>query len=742
MAPRARAARRRILFTFVLLAGAGGLALGAGFSYLYDFPELDYLQDYRPSTITRLYDREKQLIAELYQEKRIPSPLSRIPVLVRQAFLDIEDNRFYEHPGVSYRDIFRAVTRNLMEGRYAQGASTITQQLAKVLFLTPERTLSRKVREALLALEIERRFTKDEILEFYLNQIYLGSGAFGVEAASQIYFGKHAGELTLAEAATLAGLPKAPTRFSPRLHPENALQRRRLVLRRMQELGHITQGQEKSAAEEPLRLAPPVSNVHPESAYFVENLRLRMDRRYGPALYRSGLQVYTTLDLKLQRIAHESLLRGVDRMNAQRGFGPAPATPLARPPRLGTGFQFRAAEVKDRAVRGVIGGYEAVMPLPKEVDPVHLREGDTVLGRVVRVEAEEKRLHLEWQESVQGAVVALDPATGAIRAMVGGSNFRRHPFNRAVQARRQPGSAFKPVIMAAALANGYTPAHILMDSPFVRRMPGTPKDWKPRNYTDRFYGPVTLRTALEQSLNLATIKLLDQIGPQRAIDFARRLGLRSPMEPYLSLALGTFEVTPIEFTAAFLPFAQGGVHARPYDLEKVTDGSNRLLEENVPVTHQAISPETAYQMRLLLRGAVLEGTGRAARGLPAFAAGKTGTTNEFRDAWFVGFVNDLVVGVWVGRDDNKDMGFRAAGAVAALPIWHDVMKEWLKGRKLDGSTPPPPPGITLIRVNAQTGLLPSRWCEGKAGAEAFVQGTEPTEGCPPKGRLPRILQEP
>src|SRR3990172_5211456 len=298
-----------------------------------------------PTPTPRLYDREKQLIAELYHEKPIPPPLSRIPVTVRQAFLDIEDNRFYEHPGVSYRDIFRAAARNLIEGRYAQGASTITQQLAKVLFLTPERTLSRKVREALLALEIERRFTKDEILEFYLNQIYLGSGAFGVEAAAQIYFGKPVGELTLAEAATLAGLPKAPSRFNPRLHPENALQRRRLVLRRMQELGHITQGQEKSGAEDPLPLPPPVSSVHPESAYFVENLRQRLDRRFGPALYRSGLQVYTTLDLKLQRIAHESLLKGVDRMNARRGFAPAPAQPLARPPPPGAGHQFRLAQL-------------------------------------------------------------------------------------------------------------------------------------------------------------------------------------------------------------------------------------------------------------------------------------------------------------------------------------------------------------------------------------------------------------
>ncbi|MEK6711188.1 MAG: PBP1A family penicillin-binding protein, partial [Nitrospinota bacterium] len=633
MARRARTTRKRILLHLVILSAALGLALGAGFSYLYDFPELDYLQDYRPSTITRVYDREGQLIGELYQEKRIPIPLTRIPPLLRQAFLAIEDNRFYEHPGVSYRDILRAFARNLMEGRYAQGASTITQQLAKVLFLSSERTLTRKVREALLALEIERRFTKDEILEFYLNQIYLGSGAFGVEAAARIYFNKTAGELTLAEASTLAGLPKAPSRFNPRLHPENALQRRRLVLRRMQEMGHITQAQERSAAEEPLRLAPPVSNIHPETAYFVENLRQRLERRYGPALYRSGLEIHTTLDLKLQRAAHESVLRGVDRMNALRGFAPAPARALDRPPRLGSGFEFRLAEVKDRIARGVIGGWEAVLPLPQEVDPVFLREGDPVLGRVVQVDAEQKRLTLEWQESVQGAVVALDPATGAIRAMVGGTNFRRYPFNRAVQAHRQPGSAFKPIIMGAALSNGYTPAHILLDSPIIHRMPGTPKDWKPRNYTDRFHGPVTLRTTLEQSLNLATIRLLDQIGPERAIEYARRLGLRSPMEPYLSLALGAFEVTPLDFTAAFVPFAQGGVYARPYDLAKVTDGSNRLLEENVPVTHQAIPPETAYQMKSLLHGVVEEGTGRAARGLPAFAGGKTGTTNEYRDAW-------------------------------------------------------------------------------------------------------------
>ena len=713
-----------ILAAFALLTGAGA---GMGFSYLYDFPELKYLRNYRPSTITRIHARDGQLISELYQERRVPISLSRIPARMRQAILAIEDARFYKHPGVSTRDIVRAFWRNIRAQRLVQGGSTITQQLAKVLFLTSERTLKRKIKEALLALEIERRFTKDEILEFYLNQIYLGSGAYGVEAAARGYFGKAVSQLTLPEAATIAGLPKAPSRFNPRTNPKRSLGRRRLVLQRMREVGFITPEQERAAAGEPIHLVPRATNTAPELAYFAEHIRRQLGRRYGPALYRSGLSIHTTLDLGLQKIVHAALLKGIEEINLRRGFLPA-GWKRRRPPRLGDKYQLRIAELGGGVIRAAVRGYEAALEIPGRIDARALREGDLVLGRVIRVDRDGKTMTLEWQDTVQGAAVAFDPRTGALRALAGGTNFRRFQFDRATQARRSPGSAFKPVIMAAALFKGYTPAQILMDSPFVRRMPGTLKEWKPRNYTNKFYGPVTMRFALEKSINLATIKLLDQIKPKTAITFARRLGIRAPLMPYLSLALGAFEITPYEFTSAYIPFATGGIHARPYDIVKVTDAGHRILEENVPQTHRAISPEVAYQIRSMLRGVVLSGTARRALKLPGFVAGKTGTTNEYRDAWFIGFTDDLILGVWVGRDDNKQMGYRASGGSAALPIWTRIMKFWLDRRE-PPLTATPPPGVALVRIDARTGLLPSPACPGKTVTEAFVQGTEPTERC-------------
>ncbi|MDA1000612.1 MAG: PBP1A family penicillin-binding protein [bacterium] len=733
-APSKPLKRRKLLVFLIALAILGGSAMGAGYTYIFDFPELEYLTNYQPSTVTRVFSRNGKVIAEFYRERRIPISLAKIPVRLRQAFLAIEDNRFYEHPGVSYPDILRAFVRNLRAGKKVQGGSTITQQLAKVIFLTPERTYRRKIREAILALEIERRFTKDEILEFYFNQIYLGSGAYGVEAAARIYFGKSTAQLTLAEMALIGGMPKAPARSNPRLHPEAARQRRNLVLRRMREAGYITPSQEAAAVEESIRLVPPLNSIVPEAAYFTEMLRKRLEKRYGQALYQGGLQVHTTLDLKLQKTAHKNFLKGIESANALRGFLPA-GSRRNRPPRLGDGFQFYVSEIKDKIIRGNIGGYEAEMTIPPDASTLNLREGDLVLGRAVKVDRLRKTMSLVWEISIQGAVVALDPATGAIQAMVGGTNFRRFQFNRAVQAQRQPGSAFKPIIMAAALTMGYTPSHILMDSPFVRRLPGTEKAWKPRNYSNKFYGPVTLRDALVKSLNLATIKLLEQVTPVRAVEFARKLGIQSEMKPYLSLGLGTFEVSPLEFTGAYIPFATDGVNARPYAIVKITDASNHILEENVPQTHRVISPETAYQIKMLLRGVITNGTGISARRLPAFIAGKTGTTNNYRDAWFVGFSDNLIVGTWVGRDDNKDMGFRASGASAALPIWKEIMAEWLKERKNGLSAPEPPPGIKLVRVDARTGLLPSAKCGGKQLTEAFVQGTEPTEGCTPRQPL-------
>ena len=729
---------KTILLTLGALAILCGMGIGASFTYLYDFPELERLHNYKPNTITRIYARGGELLAALYQGRRKPIPLKHIPTTLQQAFLAIEDSRFYDHPGVSYPDIARAFIKNLSAGQFVQGGSTITQQLAKVLFLTPERKLKRKIREALLALEIERRFTKDEILEFYLNQIYLGSGAYGVQAAARIYFGKTVAQLTLPESAMIAGLPKAPTRFNPKINPEKALNRRNLVIKRMRASGFITEEQEKTAREAPIEVVPRVANIVPEAAYFIEKTRLSLGRRFGQSLYKSGLQIHTTIDIGLQKIAHEAPLNGIGKINKRRGFR-SPGEKIKRPPRLGNGFQFHILDIAGKTVGGIIGDYEAEMPVPGHIDPKRLREGDLLLGRVIKVDRASKKLFLEWQETVQGAVIAFDARTGALRALTGGTNFCRFPFNRATQARRQPGSAFKPIVMGTALSQGYTPTHMLMDTPFVRRMPGTRKDWKPRNYTNKFYGPVTMRRALESSLNLATIKLLDQMGPQKAITFAHRLGIRSKMNPYLSLALGSIEVTPYQFTASYIPFAARGVYARPYEITKVTDGRNRVLEENVPTTHLAIAPETAYQMKMLLRGVITNGTGKKAKKIGAFLAGKTGTTNEYRDAWFIGFSEDLVLGVWVGRDDNKHMGYRASGGGAALPIWVEAMKGWLEGREAEVRTPEPPPGIALMKVDSRSGHLPSAWCEGEPITEAFVEGTEPSEPCPPKSRLPAIL---
>jgi len=729
---------RTTLLTLSVLAILCGMGIGASFTYLYDFPELERLHNYKPNTITRIYARGGELLAELYQERRKPIPLKQIPAKLQQAFLAIEDSRFYDHPGVSYPDIFRAFIKNLLAGRYVQGGSTITQQLAKVLFLTPEQKLKRKFREALLALEIERRFTKDEILEFYMNQIYLGSGAYGVQAAAQIYFGKTVAQLTLAESAMIAGLPKAPTRFNPRTNPEKAMWRRNLVIDRMRASGFITEEQANTTREEPIEVIPRIANIVPEAAYFIEKTRISLSRRYGQSLYRSGLQIHTTIDIGLQKIAHKALINGIEKINKKRGFK-SPGAEIKRPPRLGDRFQFHILDITGKMVSGIIGDYEAEMPAPRHIDPKRLREGDLLLGRVIKVDRASKKLFLEWQETVQGAVIAFDPKTGALRALTGGTNFRRFPFNRATQARRQPGSAFKPIVMGTALSQGYTPAHILMDTPFVRRMPGTLKDWKPRNYTNKFYGPVTMRKALESSLNLATIKLLDQMGPQKAITFAHRLGIRSKMNPYLSLALGSIEVSPYQFTASYIPFATRGVYARPYEITKVTDGRNRVLEDNVPTTHLAITPETAYQMKMLLRGVVTNGTGKKAKEIGAFLAGKTGTTNEFRDAWFIGFSEDLVLGVWVGRDDNKHMGYRASGGSAALPVWVDVMKGWFEDRESEIRNPEPPPGIKLVKVDSRSGHLPSAWCEGEPILEAFVEGTEPSEPCARKSLLPAIL---
>ncbi len=548
-----------------------------------------------PSQATRIYAANGELIASLYHENRAYVRLSAIPRVLQQAVIAIEDERFYAHLGVDPVGIGRALWVNLTRNRILEGGSTITQQLARTLFLTPERTLARKLREILLALEIERHLTKDEILERYLNQVYFGNGAYGVEMAARVYFDKGVGELTLPEAALLAGLIQAPSRYDPFQNFPAAKRRQEQVLRKMAELGFLTPQQAEAALRAPLRLRRTPINaglVGIRAPYFVSYLLPFLVRRYGEErVYRGGLRVYTTLDVRLQELAQRVVRLGV---------------------------------------------------------------------------AEARRLRV-----TQGALVAIDPRTGHIKAMVGGVDFRQSQFNRAWQARRQPGSAFKPFIYVTALERGFSPEHILLDEPIRYRIPGF-GTWEPKNYDRKFRGPISLRQALEHSRNIPAVRLLAELGPQAVIETAHRMGIQSPLAPNLSLALGTSEVTVLEMASAYGTLAAGGIYTQPVAVTRVTDPSGRVLDEFSPERRIALRPEVAYAMTDLLRGVILRGTGRAADiGRPA--AGKTGTTDDYRNAWFVGYTPQLLVAVWVGNDDNTPMRGVVGGNVPAR-LWAQFMR--------------------------------------------------------------------
>ncbi|RMG84597.1 MAG: PBP1A family penicillin-binding protein, partial [Candidatus Dadabacteria bacterium] len=601
------------------------------------------------------------LLAEFSVETRIPVTLEDLPPHAVRAFLAIEDHRFFEHFGLNVGRILKALAVDVLERRVVEGGSTITQQLAKVLFLTPERTVKRKLREALLALEIERRYTKQEILEFYLNQIYLGNGAYGVGAAARAYFGKPPSELTLADAALLAALPKAPARYDPFRNPENARARRNLVLRRMADLGWADPDEAARAAEEPLPARPPPRPVR--APYFVERVRRRLVETLGlDPVYQGGLRVYTTLDPALQEAAEAALSEGLRAVDARH---------------------------------------------PKRTPPA------------------------------QGAVVVLDLRTGAVRAHVGGRSWDESPFDRAVQARRQPGSAFKFFVYLAALERGFTQADTLLDAP--GEFPGSHprKPWRPANYDGRFEGEMTLRRALARSRNLPAVRLLDRIGRQPVEDLARRLGLAGPFGQGLAEALGVGAASPLELARAYAAVGTGGLLPQPRWIQAVygTDGRN-LWPPPAPA-RRALDPVVAYCMTDMLRAVVQEGTGRAARTLPFPVAGKTGTTDDQRDAWFVGFSSRLAAAVWVGRDDNTPLGRGETGARAALPVWTAVMKA-----SAGAETPPPwpvPPGVSFVEIDTRTGLRAGPDCRDTALA-AFARGTAPTRPCGhDRLRWPRLL---
>ncbi|NOZ25480.1 MAG: PBP1A family penicillin-binding protein [Nitrospirae bacterium] len=578
-----------------LLGILAGVLSGVVFRSLSDLPRIEALEEYNPIEASKVYSSSGDVIAEYYVERRTFVPFYRIPDHVKNAFVAIEDERFYRHHGIDFIGIARALLYDIKAGRIVQGGSTITQQLAKLLFLKPERNISRKIKEAALSIQIEKRYTKDEIIGLYLNQAYFGTKAYGIEAASHTYFNKSTEELTLAEAALLAAIPRAPSYYSPFKNPEKALTRRNLVLRKMLKLGYISEEDYRAAIEEPL--PDKVHRRRYKAPYFIEYLREILEGRYSENLYSAGLRVYSTLDMHMQEVAEEAVSRGVEN-------------------------------------------------LEKRVSP-----------------------------GVQAALLAVDLETGEIRAMVGGTDFWQTQFNRATQALRQPGSAFKPFVYLTALQMGFIPEDKIVDTEVGYPTPDRQDVWSPRNYEKQYNGEVTLRYALAHSLNAATVCLADLIGIENVVRTAREVGIRRKVNPYLSSAIGASEASLMDIVYGYATLAQG-YRLKPLFIDRVTDRDGLTLEEHYPGAERVIDEAVVDEIRDMLRSVILDGTGRMAKVIDRPVYGKTGTTNDYTDAWFVGFDDSLAVGVWVGRDDHTPIGDKETGARAALPIWIEFMKNY------------------------------------------------------------------
>jgi penicillin-binding protein 1A len=638
-----------------------------------DLPSMERLEMIEPALKTRILARDSTVIKELYEQNRIYIPIEEIPVRMQRTFLAVEDRRFYQHSGIDIQRLFVSLWRDLIHWNRAQGASTITQQISTDLFLNKkEQTFTRKIREALLAFKIERTYSKDQILEMYLNQIYFGEGTYGIEAASRKFFGKSVRDIGLNQMALLAGLPKNPGGYNPFTNPDRAAKRVNLVLGAMAEFHVITEAQRDSLRDCPLDLVKRVSADQDFAGYFTEYIRQILEEKFGArSIYRDGYTVYTTLDPKLQRAAETSL----ERYDTQ----------------LETAYSFKLTRAK----------YEAAVAAGEQISP----------------------------DYVQSALVAIDPRTGHILAMVGGRNFRETQYNRAIQAPRQPGSAFKPFVYIAALENGYNPSDILIDTPLVIELPNGDV-WKPRNYDRKFHGAVSLREALSRSINVPSIKLLQTIGPPSVIAVAKRMGIKSRLQNVLSLALGTNEVTLLDITSAYGVLAAEGMRAEPMAILRIEDRNGNTVEEYREYHEEVLQPDIAYMITDMLTSVIDEvgGTGTNVRkyGLNIPVAGKTGTTDEYTDGWFVGYSPELVVGVWTGYDERKTMGDAMTGARVSLPIWIETMKAAYPDNR--GPDFNRPPNIIDELICQDSGLLSTPYCP-RVVREIFIEGNEPTRQC-------------
>ncbi len=773
-----------VAFLLVVTVAAGGLV--ALWHFSRGLPDYQQLANYQPSVLTRFHSGDGRVLAEFAVERRLFVPVDAIPKLVIHAFLAAEDKNFYTHPGISLPDIARAALTNLaqkgaMRGRRPIGASTITQQVAKNFLLTNEVSFARKIREAILAVRIENAMSKDHILELYLNEIYLGSGTYGVAAAALNYFNKSLDELTIPEAAFIAGLPKAPNNYNPQRFPEQAKARRDYVIGRMEEDGWITPADAQQALATPLvtRARREADTVRAD--YFVEDARREIVARFGEtALYRGGLSVRTTIDSHLQEIADRSLRDGLmlyDRRHGWRGpltkldvsaaDWPARLAVVPRPNGFAPNW-YGAVVLKlpaDGAELGFADGSRGFIPFQEmawarrhledqRIGPP-LREPSNALaiGDVVAVEPIQsppgRRLFaLRQIPDIDGAIVAIDPHTGRVLAMSGGWSYELTQFNRATQALRQPGSSFKPFVYMAALENGFTPASLVLDAPItIDQGPGLGK-WKPANFEHNFLGPATLRVGVEKSRNLMTVRLAEAIGMDKVIDMAKRFNVADNLQPLLATAIGAADTTLLRLTTAYAEIVNGGLKITPTLIDRVQDRNGRTIfrHDDRPCadcreawTADELPPQlpekrdriidapTAYQMVSILQGVVERGTGAAIHTLNRPLAGKTGTTNDANDTWFIGFSPDLAVGVFVGFDQPRPLGPREQGATVAVPVWKEFMAEALKNKPIVPFRVPP--GIRLVRINEQTGQL-ARAGDRNAIWEAFKPGTETSIGGP------------
>ena len=751
-APAPRVRSRKVFGQLVFLslviisAGIGALA-GLVFVYSSDLPQVRQLEDYRPGVMTEIYADDGTLIGSFALERRVIVTYDQIPPLLRDAVLSIEDRHFENHWGVDVLRIMRAGITDLLEWRKAQGASTLTQQLSRMFFLTPERSWRRKIQEMLLAIQIERRFTKPQIFTMYGNQVSLGHGNFGFEAAAQFYFGKHLDQLTLPEAALLGGIPRSATLYSPILHPERALQRRNLVLAAMLENGKITPAQYREAKSAPLGL-----NIqrwdNNTAPYFVEDVRQFLESKYGAeAVHEKGMRVYSTLNVRLQRVAEEALRRGLHEDDKRRGWrGPEKnirknPPPLSsgrsatlttyvdddwkKPLKPGTWVHGLVTDVKSDHAIVRFGGVTARMVPPDFAwtDLSHTADvfspGDVDLFFIKDVKGQTAHVTLDQHPDVQGALVAIENSTGAVKALTGGYDFEESKYNRARQAERQVGSSFKVYVYAQALLEGMSPFDRILDSP-VSYMTSS-GEWTPHNFDNRFEGEITLLHALAESRNVPAVRLLARIGVDKVIKLSRKFGITSRLVPNLPLALGASDLTLLEHTSAFTTFPNDGVHVQPRMIVRATNYDGRVIDEFPPEVADVLAAPIARLEISMLREVINSGTGVKAKTLNRPLAGKTGTTNDFTDAWFIGFSPSLTCGVWVGFDDHHPLGPKEEGARVALPIWMEFMAEALKDQSVEDF----PYSPLLTKPEQVKEILAS------AGAERQSVGLSPSASASP-----------